>query len=197
MIPKTIIKTALLLCSAVVFLTFSAPSQAADCAPFPKLDLWGDLSHDSVQRYVEDKFDGDWDAYVERLKYIKKGLQNIHSRGKGALIKMKGKKVVVRGKKLENYLHLSNTRIGIVRCLADAELNSFQNFATAAGGDATGDVHSLDKDDYRTYLTLPNDLMAKLRKQAVRRSLIENQKVSVNDIITRTLRSEFEVTGTK
>ena len=48
---------------------------------------------------------------------------------------MKGRKVVLKGEKLLNYLRLSNTRINIVRCLADEmDAAGLQDFATAAGG---------------------------------------------------------------
>ena len=66
--------------------------------------------------------------------------------------------------------------------------------ATAAAGN---DTHSdspkpaAKRQDYRIIVTLPQSLVAKLRKQATRRSLIENQKVSVNDIIVRSLKSRY------
>ncbi len=192
---------AILLLPAIAVLSIPNGASAAECPAFPKLSFWGVLSHGSVQQYVEQKFDGDWDAYIEKLEYIKKGLRGIHDRGKGALIKMKGRKVVLKGEKLGNYLQLSETRIGIVRCLADEmEASGLQDFATAAGGNGPVEVEKYTppariQDSYRTFLTLPSDLVAKLRKRAVRRSLIENQKVSVNDIITRTLESEFGRTG--
>ena len=181
--------------SAVAALSFPTPS-AAECPDFPKLSFWGDLNHDSVQLYVETKFEGDWDAYIERLQYIKKGLQEIHGRGKGAMIKMKGRKVVFKGEKLRNYLRLSNTRIAVVRCLAEEmEVAGLQDFATAAGGNDPLETAEAPQEDYRTFVILPTKLIVKLRKQAIHRSLVENQKVSVNDIITRTLRSEFARTG--
>lgn len=195
MIKNKIRLVVFLLLPALAVFSLPTASSAADCPAFPKLSFWGDLSHESVQRYVDGKFDGDWEAYVERLQYIRKGLKNIYGRGKGALIKMKGRKVVFKGDKLRIYLRLSNTRINIVRCLADEiEADGLQDFATAAGGDEPLET-ALAPDDYRTYVILPTDMIVKLRKLAVRRSLIENQKVSVNDIITRTLRSEFARTG--
>lgn len=192
---------AILLLPAIAFLSIPNGAAAAECPAFPKLSFWGDLSHDSVQQYVEQKFAGDWGAYLERLEYIKKGLRGIHDRGKGALIKMKGRKVVLKGEKLGNYILLSETRIGIVRCLADQmEASGLQDFATAAGGNGPVEVvkytePARNQDAYRMYVTLPLDLVVKLRQRAVRRSLIENQKVSVNDIITRALESEFGRTG--
>lgn len=187
-------------CAALAFATaaFLAPHQAraqAACPAFPKLQFWGDLSHGSVRAYVEDRFDGDWNDYIGRLERIKNGLQGIHGRGKGAVIKFKGRRVTLKGAKLGDYLQLSGVRLGVVRCLAEeAEINDLQNFATAAGGNDTPSDFpkpAVKREGYRTYVTLPLSLVAKLRKQATRRSLIEGQKVSVNDIIVRSLKSRY------
>ena len=184
-----------LLIPAFAFFSFPTASSAAECAAFPKLSFWGDLSHDNVRRQVENKFDGDWEAYVDKLTYIKLGLQKIHDRGKGAVIKLKGREITLKGKKLRNYLLLSGTRIKIARCLADEmEIADLQNFATAAGGNDPVET-AQDSEDARTFVILPARLMVKLRKLAVRRSMVENQMVSVSDIITRKLRDEFKRTG--
>ncbi|MDA1091153.1 MAG: hypothetical protein O3A85_12680 [Proteobacteria bacterium] len=191
----------MLLLPALAFLSFPNNASAAECPAFPKLSFWGDLSHDSVQSYVDSKFDGDWGAYIERMGDISRGLKEIHDRGKSALVTLKDRKVVLEGGKLGNYILLSKTRLKIIRCLAEAnDTAAIQNFATAAGGnDANTTPVSLNQinaaNEYRTYLRLPGSLVAKLRKQAVRRSLVENQQVSVNDIITRTLKSEFGGAG--
>jgi hypothetical protein len=86
-------------------LLFSGPASAAsDCAKFPKVDIWGDMSHQSVTRYVERKLDGDWDAYAERLGNIATRLENLHSKGKGAIVKMKGQRARFKGESLAQYL---------------------------------------------------------------------------------------------
>ena len=86
--------------------------------------------------------------------------------------------------------------IAVVRCLAEEmEVAGLQDFATAAGGNDPLETAEAPQEDYRTFVILPTKLIVKLRKQAIHRSLVENQKVSVNDIITRTLRSEFARTG--
>ena len=71
-----------------------------------------------------------------------------------------------------------------------------QNFETAAGGNAQENSFKLGSpveknEGYRTYVTIPRTLAVELRKQAARRSLIENRDVSVNDIIVRALRMKY------
>ena len=188
-------------CAALVFAAaFLAPNQAraqAECPAFPKLQFWGDLTHGSVRAYIEERFGGDWNAYINKLERIKTGLQGIHGRGKGAVIKLKGRRVKLKGAKLGDYLQLSGVRLGVVRCLAEeAEADSLQNFATAAGGNDEKAATNFPKPEakrqgYQTYVTLPQNLVEKLRQQAERRSLLENRKVSVNYIIVRSLKSRF------
>ena len=191
------IKFLTVLSLGTVFALFQPGLASAECQAFPKIEFWGDMSHTSVRDYVETRFDGDWDTYIEKLERIKKGLEGIQKRGKGAVIKRKGRRVTLRGGKLGNYIQLSGKRIDVVRCLADnAEIDDLQNFATAAGGDTQDISYNLpapaDKTEvYRTYVTLPLALVAELREQAKRRSFIENRKVSVNDIITRSLRQRY------
>ena len=42
-------------------LLFSGPAMAAsDCAKFPKVEIWGNISHQRVINYVDRKLGGDW-----------------------------------------------------------------------------------------------------------------------------------------
>jgi len=181
----------------VVFALFQTRPASAECLAFPKLEFWGAMSYVSVQDFVETKYEGDWDIYIEKLERILKGLKRIQRRGKGAVVKLKGRRVTLRGGKLGNYIKLSGERMEIVRCLADeAEMADLQNFATAAGGNAKDDTSAFTspiekRDGYPTYVTIPRTLAVKLRKQAARRSLTENHEVSVNDIIVRSLRQKY------
>ena len=106
-------------------------------------------------------------------------------------------RVTLRGIKLGNYIQLSDKRMDIVRCLAEqAEMADLQNFETAAGGNAQENSSKFSSpveknEGYRTYVTIPRTLAVELRKQAARRSLIENRDVSVNDIIVRALRMKY------
>ena len=155
------------------------------------------MSHASVRDYVDTKFDGDWDVYMEKLASIKEGLEKIQKRGRGVVIELKDCRVKLSGKKLDNYIRLSGERLNTVRCLADkVETADLQNFATAAGGDAKENSSNVSspvgkREGYRTFITLPRALVVELRKQVARRSLIENRVVSINDIITRSIRQKY------
>jgi len=189
---------AVVLFSALGVLAFPHQAKAqGECAPFPKFEFWGDLTHGSVRTYVKDRFDGDWDAYIDKLEKIITGLQGIHERGKGAVIKLKNRRVTPKGTKLDDYLQLSGARLSVVRCLAEtAGIKDPRNVATPAAETDAKDTADLPKPvakrkGYRTYVTLPQSVIAKLREQAARQSLIEGRKVSVNDLIVRSLINSY------
>ncbi|MCZ6674582.1 MAG: hypothetical protein O7C75_16765, partial [Verrucomicrobia bacterium] len=117
------------------FITSSFVEAAQDgCRPFPKVALWGDMSHESVRSYVDRKLQGDWDSYISKLEKLKASLQDIHGRGKAVKISLKDREVILKGKKLRDYIRLSQTRLAIAICLADeAEGAEISTFATAAG----------------------------------------------------------------
>jgi len=72
---------------------------------------------------------------------------------------------------------------------------SFPTPSTAAGGNDPVETAAAPEEDNRTFVILPKKLITKLHKIAVHRGLIENQLVTVNDIISRILRTEFARSG--
>lgn len=190
--------------AGVAFATWMAVSPAvvaqSACPPFPKVAFWGDLSHDSVRRRVETRFAGDWFAYLERLERQQKTLKNIYKRGSGAVIKRDERKIRLAGDQLAKYLKYADRRLAVIRCLADeSDITGLGNFSTAAGTPSDAPAVSAPKaspdegaETERTFLTLPKDLMEKLRKMAVRQSVKEAKKVSVNDIVAEILERELK-----
>lgn len=179
-----------------------AQSGARDCPVFPKVEFWGEMTHESVSRYVAKTHAGDWVAYLNQLQRQYETLANIQDRGKGAIIKRQGRKVRIAGKQLAKYIKVSTQRLSIVACLAereDASESDLANFSTAAGTPDAGKAGpplatqriSGVKDLGRTYVTIPEDLLAKLRKAAVRQSLKDTRKVSVNDMIVKILKRKM------
>ena len=112
----------------------SAGPAAAECAPFPKVNLWGDYTHAKVKSYVAAKLDGDWAPYLARLDKRLDALRRIQSQDKPLTMKFRGKKVVLRGSKRDAYVAAAAARVSVARCLAtEADADSLDNFATAAG----------------------------------------------------------------
>ena len=178
-----------------------AQSGAPDCPAFPKVDFWGELTHQSVRRYVEQTHAGDWVAYLNQLQRQYETLANIQDRGKGAIIKRQGRKVRIAGKQLAKYIQVSSQRLSVVGCLAErADVMGMEDFSTAAGTSDEGPAiisqplqkRSDDRGLERTYVTLPKELLTKLRKAAVRQSLKDAHKKNVNDVIVEILKREMK-----
>ncbi len=182
-----------------VVLAFPAYAQTK-CPVFPKVTFWGELTHQSVRRHVDDKLAGDWGRYLKQLKRHQTALSRIHNRGAGAVIKRKGRKIKLAGKQLAKYLYYSKKRISVVSCLSKMESAAgLANFSTAAGTpkDLTpkskAKAPAQGKESMgRTYVTLPKKLLAKLRKKAVRQSLKDARQISVSEIIVEILEREMK-----
>ncbi len=84
-----------------VVLAFPASAQTK-CQAFPKVTFWGELTHDSVSRHVDDKLAGNWDRYLKQLNRQQTALSRIHKRGAGAAIKRKGRKIKLVGNSSPN-----------------------------------------------------------------------------------------------
>jgi len=203
---STVFRRGLSLIGAVAALSIALPtlglaqSSARNCPAFPKVEFWGELTHQSVRQYVKKTHAGNWVDYLNQLQRQYETLANIQDRGTGAIIKRQGQKVRLKGKQLDKYLKISSQRLSIVGCLAEHEdAMGMENFPTAAG---TPDMDmptarlpqkKTDAKGFeRTYVTLPKKLLTKLRKAAVRLSLKDARKKSVNDVIVEILSREMK-----
>lgn len=176
-----------------------AQSDARDCPAFPKVDFWGELTHQSVRHYVKQTHAGNWVAYLNQLQHQYETLANIQDRGKGAIIKRQGRKVRLGGKQLAKYIRASSQRLRVVGCLAEHEdARGLEDFSTAAGthgeniAPSPPQKNSAGKVLKGTYVRLPRGLLTKLRKVAVRQSLKDARKKNVNDVIVEILRREMK-----
>lgn len=181
-------------------LALAAPTtlSAAECRQFPQVDLWGEYNHDTVRRHVNNDLGGDWAAYTEQLQRQLSKLRDLYGRGSGVAVKREGRTARLTGDDLAAYIAFSDRRLAVVRCLADSEKGlKMANFSTAAGtpGDQTSDPANSPKAEnetlQRTYITLPEDLLEKLRKMAVRRSVKDGRQASVSEIVSEILAREL------
>lgn len=188
---------------AGVFLFPQTASAQFECSNFPKVAFWGNMTHDSVRQHVEERLSGDWDVYLNQLLKQQKTLTNIHKRGSGAIVRKQGRKIKLSGYQLAKYIKHSKARISVVQCLAELEeATNFADFSTAAG---TPDETPEDKASKRPtavkaeigrlYLRIPKDILAKLRKLAVRKSLREARKATVSEVVVDILKKGLKNQG--
>jgi len=182
-------------CSVAV-LVMAVPAHAgSDCAPFPRISLWGEYTHESVRKHVEQNLGGDWDAYVDEMQRQLDTLRQIHIRGSAVTVSRDGRTVKLAGEQLAQYIMHADRRLGIVRCLAAAdEAPAVASFSTAAGTNLATDIQLKRAGDemlHRTYITVPEDMLDQLRKMAVRRSVKESRPASVSEIVVEILQREL------
>ena len=182
---------ALAAAAASVMVAFPALART-ECPAFPKVSFWGEMTHDSVRKHVEDKLGGNWGAYVKKLKRQQKTLARFQTRKKTIAIKRKGRKIKLAGKQLAKYVEFSRQRLGVITCLAAKEgTGGLNEFATAAGtpkqSDASKTAAPGNKNMQRTPITLPKELLTKLRNLAKRQSQKEDRKISVSEVVVKIL----------
>ncbi|MBT6095247.1 MAG: hypothetical protein HOH04_10215 [Rhodospirillaceae bacterium] len=134
-------KIAMATIALVGLVAVAAPADASQCNQFPKLKLWGDYSHEGVQKLVSTRLSGDWNGYLARLDNRLGSIKDIHARGKALALKIGDKRYTLKGKTLAGYIRASEQRLSVVECLAhEAEMAALENFATAAGQEEAPDV---------------------------------------------------------
>ena len=182
---------------AVAGLAFAFPTLAQNgCPAFPRISLWGDMTHASVRQYVDDKLGGDWGAYLTQLQSQQQSLLRLQKRGAGVEIKRQGRKIKLAGEQLDKYVGFSKQRLAVVKCLAEKiRAEKLNGFSTAAGTPENS-INSKtalprESDMQRTYITIPKDLLAKLRKRAISQSINEASKKSVSDVVVEILEKEL------
>lgn len=182
-------------CSVAVMASAFPALAANDCAPFPRIALWGEYTHESVRKHVDQNLGSDWNAYVGEMQRQLDTLRQIHGRGSAVTVTRDGRTVKLAGEQLAQYIMHADRRLGIVRCLAAAaEAHTVADFSTAAGTASGADFRpnrSGNEVLQRTYITVPEDMLDQLRKMAVRRSVKENRQTSVSEIVVEMLEREL------
>ncbi len=133
----------------------SSTSALADCKAFPEYRYWSTLTHKRATNYVDRKLKGDWQPYLSHLQKQIVKIEDITATGTGARLKHKGKHLVLKGEKLDEYLNVSKARLDVVQCLADEQdIAKLDSFATAAG----------DEDDVTEVAVTKSPTIAKAKR---------------------------------
>jgi len=85
------------------------------CAQIPDVDWWKFKTHAQVKRYVDRKYGGDWQPYVEGWSTRLEKLRDIY--GRGSAIKT-GNGQLLQDEGLAVYINQVAKRLAVTRCLA-------------------------------------------------------------------------------
>ncbi len=94
-------------------------SAKAQCASIPQSKWSKALSHESVIRYVEQKYQGHWTPYIEKLEKQYHDIKAISDKGSSILVTKK--RIKVQGQELEIYTGRIKQRLDVFKCLAEEE----------------------------------------------------------------------------
>ena len=107
----------------------------AECASYPEVSWWGNMSHNKAIRYVDNKHDGNWAPYMAKWQRQLASLEKIQA--KGGSILFKKKELRLTGEDLDDYVLKVKERVEINTCLAGEQLmaaaEKLAEFPTAAG----------------------------------------------------------------
>lgn len=123
---------------SILFALLASGSAKADCGPFSNLTFWSDMNHDAMKLYVEANLDGDWQAQIASLENRQQKLKEIYARKSGVELTYKGKKLKLFDDELKAYIEQAETRLQVVKCLAQSEDDDeLPEMGTASGPDET------------------------------------------------------------
>jgi hypothetical protein len=108
----------------------AAPSA---CQPLPEVSWWNSNQRDIVA-LVDQRYGGNWDAYIEKWDDYRRRMQAIYDKGSVAVVKSQDLRL--EGAELAEHIEQVRARISTTKCLAlENGAKSLENFETAAGGD--------------------------------------------------------------
>ena len=100
---------------------FGGNAQAADCGAFPRVALWGKVSHESVRAYVAKYHGGDWLPYVSKWERQLNKIRDINRRTSAGLVP--NDKIRLKDDAYRLYVNYVARRVEIVKCLARQAAN--------------------------------------------------------------------------
>lgn len=94
-----------------------------------------------MKQYVDVNLNGDWQAQIENLEDRQQKLKEIYTRNSGVELTYKGKMVKLFDEELAAYIEQTETRLQVVKCLAQSQSDAeLPEMGTASGPDVTGPV---------------------------------------------------------
>jgi hypothetical protein len=106
----------------------------AECGAIPNVAWWGDLTHAKIKQHVDQKWDGDWAAYIEQWATQQIKLQSWLESDSSAVIR--NRIVSFNVEAVTDYMLQVEKRLEITHCLAVEEgFDGLEDFNVASGAD--------------------------------------------------------------
>lgn len=119
---------------ATTMVAAAASAQASTCPAFPTSGFMTVHSHERMETYVTQRFDGDWSRLLDRLEGQLTTLRARQTAGRSVRLRLGEQIKDLRGAALASYIDASVERLAVAECLAERlSPVMFDAFATAAG----------------------------------------------------------------
>ena len=89
-------------------------AKAASCPDLPKV-AWWKTNHDKIVKYVDQRYDGKWEPYLNKWRHYKNKMQAIHAKDGTAIVKSRG--IRLKGDNLKKHIGDVEKRILVTQCL--------------------------------------------------------------------------------
>jgi len=91
-------------------------ARAASCPALPNV-VWWKTTHVKIVKYVDRKYGGNWNPYIQKWENYKFKMENILERDGTALVKSRN--IRLRGEQLAHHIVQIEQRIAVTRCLQE------------------------------------------------------------------------------
>jgi len=114
----------------------SMAARAASCPALPDV-VWWKTTHVKIVKYVDRKYRGDWDPYIQRWEDYEKKMQGILDTDGTALVKSRD--IRLRGKQLAAHILQIHQRLVVTRCLKQKFSGQVATNKNGTAGDSGND----------------------------------------------------------
>ncbi len=164
----------------------SNEAHAAACPALPEV-AWWKTNHDKIVKYVDQRYNGIWEPYIDKWRNYRKKMQAIHDKDGTAIVKSRG--IRLKGASLEKHIDDVERRILVTQCLQQKHSGQLalagpsQTRSVAGAGSSLAGVFQAAKQQALQLASLPGSQLARSSnvsfRQEERSSEVTNDKLDL------------------
>ncbi len=142
-------------------------AQAASCPDLPEV-AWWKTNHDKIVDYVEQRYEGKWEPYLDKWRDYRNKMRAIHAKDGTAIVKSRG--IRLRGANLEKHIGDVEKRILVTQCLQEkhggrlAASNPADGHSISGAGSSIAGVFRAATQQALQFASLPRSQIARSTK---------------------------------
>ena len=142
-------------------------AQAASCPDLPEV-AWWKTNHDKIVDYVEHRYEGKWEPYLDKWRDYRNQMRAIHEKDGTAIVKSRG--IRLRGATLKKHISDVEKRILVTQCLQEkhggrlAASNPADGHSISGAGRSIAGVFRAATQQALQFASLPRSQIARSTK---------------------------------